>query len=214
MRLITAYGVRNVSPTPTFTQYADFREASFTQDADFTEATFIEGADFRGATFTQDAYFDGATFTQNAYFGGATFTQDADFTGATFTQDAYFGATFTEGANFGRATFTEGVSFVGATFLGVSYFEGTCFSGASITFEGSHFNGRVLFTGGLGYGTDPDSLIFQNATDVFFSDLVLGSAESLSFRQADFLVCRLLNTDVRKVELTGVRWPHAGARSA
>ena len=93
----------------TFTERADFSEATFTE-TDFSEATFTERADFFRATFTETDFSE-TTFTQEAYFSGATFTQEAYFSGATFTQEAYFPkATFTE-TDFSGAIFHSEPSF-------------------------------------------------------------------------------------------------------
>ena len=97
----------------TFTERADFSEATFTQ-ANFSEATFTQ-ANFSRAKFTEGAYFSGATFTQ-ASFSEATFTERANFSGAKFTGYASFSeATFTQ-ANFSRAKFTEHADFSEAIF--------------------------------------------------------------------------------------------------
>jgi uncharacterized protein YjbI with pentapeptide repeats len=199
----------------TFTKHANFSYARFTRHADFSMARFTEGVDFSHATFTEGANFSHVRFTEGAYFGSVTFTGDTDFSGATFTEGAYFGSvTFTGDTDFSMATFTKLAGFVGAVFtggadfswvvfLGGGNFQGTRFSGSAITFEGSHFSGRVLFTG----GSQQNSLIFQDATAVDFRNMMIDSPENLSFRHANFETCQFCNTDLRKVELTGVRWP-------
>ena len=207
--------------TATFLESAAFNKVTFTEEALFGGSTFTGWVNFEGATFagwttfaiapfTGHAAFHWATFIQGAIFNGATFTQGADFGDATFTREANFhGATFTEGSWFNQTTFTQGADFGDATFLGENYFQRTRFE-ASTTFQRSRFSGRLLFTGGG--EAQPDFLIFQDATTVDFRNQVIGSAENVSFRQADFRTCRFLNTDLRKAELTGVRWPQKGGR--
>ena len=63
---------------------------TFTQSADFSEATFTQSADFSRTTFTGTTSFLGVAFTQSADFSGATFTQSADFSGATFEGEPIF----------------------------------------------------------------------------------------------------------------------------
>ena len=135
----------------TFTERADFSEATFTQ-ANFSRATFTQ-ANFSEATFTQ-ANFSRAKFTEHADFSGATFTERADFSGAKFTGYAsFFEATFTQ-ANFSRAKFTEGAYFSGAKFTQASFSEAkftqASFSEATFTeranFSGAKFTGYASFS--------------------------------------------------------------------
>ena len=162
----------------TFTERADFSEATFTE-TDFSEATFTERADFFRAkftetdfsetTFTQEAYFSGATFTQEAYFSGATFTQEAYFPKAKFTETDFSETTFTQEAYFSGATFTQEAYFSGATFTQEAYFPKATFT--ETDFSGAIFHSEPSFTDVLGkarfshkvapesysFGVNPDS---------------------------------------------------------
>ena len=96
----------------TFTERADFSEATFTE-TDFSEATFTERADFFRAKFTETDFSE-TTFTQEAYFSGATFTQEAYFPKATFTETDFSGAIFHSEPSFtdvlGKARFSHKVA--------------------------------------------------------------------------------------------------------
>ena len=96
----------------TFTERADFSEATFTE-TDFSEATFTERADFFRAKFTETDFSE-TTFTQEAYFSGATFTQGAYFPKATFTETDFSGAIFHSEPSFtdvlGKARFSHKVA--------------------------------------------------------------------------------------------------------
>jgi hypothetical protein len=176
---------------------------------------------FFDATFSAGAYFSHATFSGRAGLS-ATYSGIADFSRAIFSGDTYFShTTFSRLAFFNDATFSGDAHFYNATFSGETDFSETTFSGetdfteilfeSNITFQRSHLDGRTVFTSKR--EVDPrKARVFSVDTDVDFRDLVLKSPESLSFRDADLRTCRFLNTDLRKAELTAVRWPRKGAR--
>jgi uncharacterized protein YjbI with pentapeptide repeats len=205
----------------TFSAGAYFSRATFSGGLYCFNTTFAAGANFSEATFTE-AQFNVSTFAGKAYFGRATFTKRADFVHTTFTEEAdFFRTTFTE-ANFETAAFSAGVDFSESTFAAVADFPGATFSGntrflyttfaAEANFRGSQFRGRTLFTGLEAAEEHQLCPLSTAATNFDFCDLVIESPESLSFRHMDFRACRFLNTDLRKIELTGVRWPQKGAR--
>jgi hypothetical protein len=218
----------------TFKQLADFSRAKFSARTDFSRAkffgrlnfssaTFDAWVGFTGASFSESVDFHAATFNAEADFGEATFEELADFHGATFAKWTYFGSTtFSGRVNFFRATFTGEANFLRTTFTGEANFEETDFSArvdflctnfaARANFKRSQFRGRTLFTGGHVAEEPQLCPLFSRATDVDFRDLVIASPESLSFRHVDFRTCRFLNTDLRKIELTGVHWPENPVR--
>ena len=195
----------------TFSKLANFSMATFTEETDFFRATFTEGANFNGARFTKGATFDRATFTKGATFDRATFTEGALFIEATFSKGADFrGATFTKGATFDRATFAEGADFRGATFLGGADFRATFFKGeGTVDFKFSSFQGRTLFTA---HREEDRTVRIFSGVEVDFRQVAIHPLDALSFRDADLRKCRLLGTDLRKVELTDVTWHEIDGR--
>jgi hypothetical protein len=125
-------------------------------------------------------------------------------------------------ANFEAAAFSAGVDFSETTFAAVADFLSTTFSGrvrflyttfaTEACFQRSQFRGSTLFTGLQAAEAHQLCPLSPVASHLDFSDLVIESPESFSFRHMDLRACRLLNTDLRKIELTGVRWPQKGAR--
>jgi uncharacterized protein YjbI with pentapeptide repeats len=175
--------------------------------------TFAAKTSFRNATFSARADFSRVSFSAGADFLGATFSAGADFSLATFSAEANFlGATFSAGPNFSGAAFSAGAEFLGATFSAGANFQVRLFSGGNITFKQCRFSGRTLFAQLPEAGAQQIPRIFTGATTVNFSDIAIEPPESLSFRHADFRICRFLNTDLRKVELTGALWPQKGTR--
>jgi len=197
----------------TFSAGADFTDATFSARAYFTTTTFSAGANFTRALFSAGADFVEATFSARANFADVTFSAGADFVGATFAAGADFaGATFAAGADFFRATFAAGADFFRATFAAGADFTRVLFSAGNVSFRQSRFRGRSLFIPEQAVEAQQVSRIFTAATAVDFRDIVIEPPESLSFRHADFRTCRFLNTDLRKVELTGALWPQKCAR--
>ena len=206
----------------TFAGLASFRGATFAGKASFVGTTFAERAVFFGAAFAGEASFVGTTFSGQVDFvnmtfagvvdfGGATFAGVADFGGATFARVADFGGTIFAGpATFTNATFSGPATFTNATFSRPATFDKIFFA-SDATFSRSHFFGRALFSPKQ-VGERQKLPVFSANATVDFRDLVLESPERLSFRHADFQTCRFLNTDLRKVELTGAVWPQRGRR--
>lgn len=128
----------------TFTT-AIFIGATFSDDAEFSEATVTRYANFIKATFTGTANFIKATLA-NAAFMDTIFSGFALFAEATFTENASFSnATVAEGGHFEMATFTGS-----AWFLNVAFAENADFAGA--TFAGETSFNRVTFTGQAWFG--------------------------------------------------------------
>jgi len=203
----------------TFNNKANFYRATFYSEADFNQATFHKEADFTGATFTEKAIFIRATFKEGAYFSWIKFPKDANFYGATFHKESnFYGATFTGWAEFtaGKftergiftaATFTQKASFAGAKFLGGADFQDTSFKGETVDFRYSSFEGRTLFI-----PERRDGVPIFSGLEVDFRQVVIAPLDALIFRDADLQKCRFEDTDLRKVEMTGVLWPRIGDR--
>ncbi len=194
----------------TFCNETDFSEATFHKEADFNGATFTEKASFIRATFKEEAYFDWIEFPQHANFYGATFCKEASFYGAKFTGGADFTvATFTERATFVAATFTKKAFFAGAKFLGGGDFQDTSFKEETVDFRFSSFQGRSLF---IPAREDDEIVPIFSGLAVDFRQVVIAPLDGLIFRDADMQKCRFEDTDLRKVEMTGVLWPQIGGR--
>ena len=188
----------------TFSERAHFGHATFSQMAQFAAATFSQMAQFGFATFSEEAHFGGATFSQTAHFGDATFSGWANFFGATFSEEAHFGdATFSQTAQFADATFSGGAHFGGATFSGGTWFTATAFLGDT-DFGSSAFLGRTIFSGRK--ENEVTIRIFAGV-DVDFTNIAIPPRpDAFIIRDADFRKCRLRGTDLRRIELTNVRW--------
>ena len=200
----TTFAERAVFFEAAFAGEASFVGTTFSRQVDFVKTTFAGVADFGGATFAEAARFT-ATFAGVADFGGATFAGVADFGGTIFAGPATFtNATFSGPATFTNATFSGPATFTNATFSGPATFDKIFFA-SDATFSRSHFFGRALFSPKQ-VGERQKLPVFSANATVDFRDLVLESPERLSFRHADFQTCRFLNTDLRKVELTGAVW--------
>ena len=193
----------------TFSEEVDFSEATFSKDVDFSNATFVKGSNFTWVNFFGRAFFSEAKFKEGAKanfvkaifhnwavfieaefsgendFSAATFYDDAVFILATFTQPAEFYASrFCKQASFSQTKFTEGADFSWAGFLGRTEFIGR---------EKEDKKVIPIFSSGKG--------------EVNFTGVSLDSSQKLIFRNANLTKCILEQTDLRKVELTGVIWP-------
>ena len=186
-----------------FPTRADFTNTKFSTHTDFSSTTFAGHVDFNVATFAAEAVFSNATFAAQAYFVGTTFAAEARFIAATFAAQPFFGST----------TFAAEADFSITTFAAGALFQETRFSAHRVSFRLSRFSGLTLFSQAQAVEAHQGIRIFSAATEeVDFRDLVIEPPEGLSFRHADFQNCRFLNTDLRKVELTGVLWPQKGTR--
>jgi uncharacterized protein YjbI with pentapeptide repeats len=190
----------------TFSEKADFSGGTtFSGEADFSEVTFSGEADFVGTPFSGEADFRRATFSGKTDFFGAPFSEKASFAGATFSGEVDFRhATFSEKTDFARATFSSGANFLS-----------TRFTGERASFFSCRFHGRTLFAPDPDETPRPDtslSYLFAGVQEVDFQAVEINPPEVLTIRHADFQQTRFLDTDLRKVELTGVCWPRKGAR--
>ncbi|MBI2174243.1 MAG: pentapeptide repeat-containing protein [Candidatus Omnitrophica bacterium] len=188
---------------------------------DFSDVTFEDEANFFAAKFTQEAKFFQAIFSRDGDFSLATFSKGADFTGATFTEWGMFiAAKFLEGASFSvaefskRATFDDaafsnGAYFDDAIFLGGASFKGVAFEGGDADFRSARFLGRTFFVSRQeGQKTIP---IFSGVK-VDFMEVIVNSPDAVTFLEADLRRCQLLDTDLRRIQFTGVIWPQLSGR--
>jgi len=156
----------------TFQAICLLSNATFTQDADFYEATFLKNVDFNDATFEEDADFSDASFTQNAGFHNATFGQEAHFGSATFTQDADFNhAIFSKEADFSFATFTQAAHFVGTEFHGTADYHCSRFLDRA-EFLHTEFDPRIAGRPSAMF----DGINFSKPSEIKFDDVDLSRA--------------------------------------
>jgi hypothetical protein len=192
----------------TFSKEVSFIHATFTGNqglhggANFVEATFNAGVTFADATFDTHVYFGRVTFSGKTTFPRAVFNAEANFRGATFNAEANFAnATFNGPANFTGTRFNAGANFANATFKAGVDFSWATFGG-EVTFAEATFLGRTLFA--RPQGVWEPGYIFAG-TEVDFTNVVMGSPDAVTFLHADLTRCQFLDTDLRKVQLVGVK---------
>jgi len=191
-----------------FPREADFHRNIFDKEVSFDQATFLQGANFYGARFIKKAFFGKVTFMGKTSFEGVTFAHDVNFSETRFTERTnFFMATFAKEASFSRAVFERGADFSWVTFA-----EGVGFSGAT-------FLGKTLFTHKKSEVFDDYLAALQHLPGPIFSkveadfrEVNIEPPDAVTFRDADLRKCRFLDTDMRKVRLTGVQWPQIGRR--
>jgi uncharacterized protein YjbI with pentapeptide repeats len=195
----------------TFSKAAFFGAAKFLMEADFSGATFSERADFDRVTFSKGASFSFAKFTKGAFFGGAMFTEEAFFGFATFTKEAFFrAATFTKEVRFVRTSFSEGAEFGGATFTkGADFDRATFTKGAD--FDRAIFSGRTLFAGRQGRAKAAGHIFADTAVN--FRQVIINPPDAVTFLVADLTKCQFQDTDLRKMQFVGLKWPQKGRRT-
>lgn len=107
------------------------------------------------------------------------------------------------------ATFTKKAFFAGAKFLGGADFQDTSFKGETVDFRFSSFEGRTLF---IPARKGDEIVPIFSGLEVDFRQVVIAPLDGLIFRDADLQKCRFEDTDLRKVEMTGVLWPQTSGR--
>jgi uncharacterized protein YjbI with pentapeptide repeats len=186
-----------------FPEKVDFHEIVFEQDVRFNQATFLPRVNFCGARFTRKAFFGQTDFRKEVNFEGVEFAEHVEFSETQFKGKAnFFMATFTKDASFSKASFSHG-----ADFVWVKFTEGVGFSGAT-------FRGQALFTSRksevfhdyLVPLKSPPGPPFSGA-EVDFRDVTSEPPDAVVFREADLQKCAFLDTDLRKVQMVGVKWP-------
>jgi Pentapeptide repeats (9 copies)/Pentapeptide repeats (8 copies) len=144
-------------------------------------AKFYGPINFEGKTFQKVVDFDGATFEEIASFQYAQFNKRASFVGATFQRDAVFaGAVFEDPVYFDQMK-CERADFALAQFKAMASFRGK-----------------------------PDQIIFDGVKEVIFDEARFFKPDLVRLSYADFSRCSLLNTDLRGIDFSGVRWGEKG----
>jgi uncharacterized protein YjbI with pentapeptide repeats len=173
---------------------------------DFSGTVFPDGtSDFRGRIFMENVIFRGATF-----IGGAQFS-DATFSGAeTYFNKAQFSSAETSfsGAQFsGESTYFEGAQFSG----GKTYFLGAQFGSAETSFQEATFAKEVYFSGVtfsekvIFWGTQGNR-VFDPGAWAHFDRSRIEKPEQVTFNTVLLHPGWFINTDVRKVDFTDVKW--------
>jgi uncharacterized protein YjbI with pentapeptide repeats len=195
----------------TFNGRAVFAGATFHGTAHFREATCNGKADFDIATFNAMAVFIQTTFSREASFWRAAFSREAHFYRGTFSGGAtFFGATFGGEADFDRAAFGAAVLFSAVRFLRGAKFAASSFACGPVDFSYAAFHGRMAFSGGGEEGGVPVPLFSGRngaGVEVDFRQVDIAPPDALILRDADLRKCQFAGTELRKAELTGVRWP-------
>ena len=88
-------------------------------------------------------------------------------------------------------------------------FRGATFAAGIADFSGASFQGETLFAPGKGKSQLP---IFSGV-EVDFREVIIEPLDALTFRDADLQKCKFQGTDLRKAEITGVRWTKIADRS-
>ncbi len=192
-----------------FLEETSFAGASFSRKVDFRKSQFAKLADFVETKFSDQVDFSEVTFSV-ADFGRSTFGEEANFRGASFLEHAQFPqVTFSGNANFGSTTFRKRANFRGATFGKGANFRESLFAKESVNLRSCSFLGRTIFTGRKQGGRTAQ--LFSDVK-VDFREVEIDPPDALVFRDADLSGCRLLETDLHKIELTSVTWPTTRSR--
>ena len=187
-----------------FAKRVNFVRTTFEGAACFGRATFAAGANFYEATFSGDADFAQARFASRASFARATFTASARFTETTFADTAHlFRTTFAGRAAFGGATFAKGATFAEATFRQGADFDGAAFLRGKADFARCALLGPTRFAPRRVRKTTVS--VFGDA-EVDFRAVRIEPPDALAFVEANLDRCRFVDTDLRRVRLTGVTW--------
>jgi len=195
----------------TFANRADFSSAFFGADTTFEGTEFSSPSSLSRVTFSEQISFHKATFKQGVTFEGSNFAGRADFRNSSFQNRANFSdSVFVDKAEFDEAEFEGWTEFVGTKFNGGGDFLGTSFTGEKLSFAFSHFQERTLFRSRR--DEQQDIVPIFEGDDVNFTQVTIHPPNVLIFRIADLSKCRFLETDLREVELTDVRWPRLGNR--
>jgi uncharacterized protein YjbI with pentapeptide repeats len=173
----------------------------------------MEEADFRNTRFTQGVNFGRSKFEKTAKFEMASFDKQSDFSGTCFVDQAFFSlAVFAEEVFFVRTSFGRDTHFIGARFLNGASFSPLFSSDAWVDFSKCSFKGTILF-GPFIIGPKESIPLFRD-TRVYFCQVILDPPDCITFLFPDFKKCHLLDTDLRKVLITGATWPEIPSRLA
>lgn len=191
---------------------ANFRDACFIGNTNFLSAIFADKAKFEDTTFRAAASFSSVTFEKKVWFRGATFKGYGGFRKATFENTTRFlAATFENTADFEDAAvtgaihykgvnFLDGANFRDATFREETYFQAVDFR-KKVCFRNVTFHRNVLFE-----GVNEDDYSFSGTAKVDFTSVSFDPQDPPLFRYVDLSRFHFLRTDLKGIELTGVRW--------
>jgi uncharacterized protein YjbI with pentapeptide repeats len=186
------------------------------KDYNFGGTVFPEGtANFEEFEFDDDVYFSGVTLLGEARFAKATFSGkltafreaqfsgSADFSGAKFSSEriTFPGTKFGgEHLFFSDAQFSGSADFSGAKFSSeLTYFRATRFNGESTSFSRAQFSSEATYF----YAT---AFMQEVGAWVWFSNCRVDKPERLRFNSVLLHPGCFINTDVRKVDFTDVKW--------
>ena len=213
-----------------FLEGGTFAQTTLSSGGNFRNAEFYGEADFQGVIFQGDVNFSGAKFAEQATFVGATFHGRTTFLETQFLKNVLFlncrfesfagfrNVTIQGSTNFSLASFSKRAEFNFVTFGGDTLFQesrfeqgvdfrATVFKGRRAVFMLSQFRGYSVFSS---RHLETEILPIFRGVEVNFRSVIIDPTEGIAFRGADFSECLLLETDLRKVELTDVTWPKVG----
>ena len=206
-----------------------FSEAEFGGGADFSrtqysgEYTSFSKAKFRGEranfhntrfsaekTTFQSAQFDcNSTHFSSVKFGGRTYFNRTSFR----SEETHFvEAIFSNGITFASAEFGGGITtFSRAQFSSETHFDRAKFGSTEtefreatflqkVSFDSAAFTGRCLFVG------TSETLVFGSQTRVEFDNARIEKPELLIFNAVLLHPNWFINTDMRRVDFTEVKW--------
>lgn len=173
-----------------------------------------EEHNFTGFVFPRDFSFNrlsketGDLKFINAVFAKSIFLCEADFSGAEFSGGDITNFRSVEfngkgGIDFSETVFSckSGVDFIFAKFksnIGASFISSKFFCKGKICFDFAEFSekGKVYFVG----------TFFPDETEVNFRDVIFENPENVTFDGVDLSKCRLIGTDLEKVNIKEVFW--------
>jgi uncharacterized protein YjbI with pentapeptide repeats len=183
-----------------FDNVAHFGECIFESDAHFTQMKIKDEAGFWRSRFKAKSFFDGSIFGGKADFSWAHFQSSTSFGTARFRRDALFHtAGFDDSALFGGTVFEGKAEFEFAHFSGNAIFERTVFYG-SCSFAFSTFDSRLVLS--VKEGDQEEGF----RAEVDFRAVAIAQPEKVKFERVDVSRTRFIHTDLRRVDLTDVRW--------
>lgn len=166
-------------------------------------ALFLENVHFLGSV-----NFSTITFNRKVYLSSGTFSGEALFNDAIFNDEfSFFNVTFEGLTNFINTTFNEKTVFYHPTFRMPCDFRGSNFK-SSTSFSNGSFMHDATFDGVIFEGDAYFSSSFEGI--VSFSRAYFFKQEFIHFYNVDFRRCILLNTDIRGIDFSMVRWGEAG----
>jgi uncharacterized protein YjbI with pentapeptide repeats len=199
-----------------FDAYARFTRVTFLGEANFTRAKFSGKTSFTEAQFSGGTDFSEAQFNgERTYFGEAQFSGQTSFTEAKFSgETSFIEAKFSgEWTDFLVTQFSgEWTDFAEAQFNGErTDFREAQFNGAETSFREVTFISDVYFTGTtfrekVGFWGSKENPAFGPEAWARFDRCRIEKPEQLTFNTVLLHPGWFINTDVRKVDFTDVKW--------